>query len=175
VVRGCQDVLNQNHIVFFFGRHYHRICHQLNIYGKNTVDVFVTGNTTGAAWRTCARVEQHRTSLYITIDWFYASEMRSCRLWKRWSHMLLNSEQTSILCDNFCLFMICSDNDVEKFCWYCLICYAYMNINYTIFVDFIFSVKNIEYQTLVSFLSLTSIFQSLVLNVFKLTEVPKLW
>jgi hypothetical protein len=49
-----------------------------------------------------------------------------------------------------------------------------MNINYTIFVDFIFSVKNIEYQTLVSFLSLTSIFQSLVLNVFKLTEVPKL-
>ena len=30
--------------------------------------------------------------------------------------MLLNSEQTSILRDNFCLSMICSDNDVEKLC-----------------------------------------------------------
>jgi hypothetical protein len=28
---------------------------------------------------TCARVEQHPTCLYPTIDWFYASEMRSCR------------------------------------------------------------------------------------------------
>ena len=125
--------------VFFLGRHYHQICHQLNIYGMNTVDVLTTGNTTRAAWGTCARVEQHRTSLFPTIDWFYASEMRSYRWWKRWSHMLLNSEQTSILHDNFCLSMICSDNDVEKLCWYCFICNAYMNINYTIFVDFIFS------------------------------------
>jgi hypothetical protein len=28
--------------VFFLGRHYHRICHQLNIYGMNSVDVFTT-------------------------------------------------------------------------------------------------------------------------------------
>ena len=35
-------------------------------------------------------------------------------------------------------------------------------------------VKSIEHQTLVSFLLLTSMFQPLVLNVFKLTEVPKL-
>jgi transposase len=41
--------------------------------------------------------------------------------------------QTSILHDNFCLSMICSDNDVEKFCWYCLICCANMNLNYSIF------------------------------------------
>ena len=47
--------------------------------------------------------------------------------------------QTSILHDNFCLSMICSDNNVEKFCWYCFICYAHMNLNYTIFVDFFFS------------------------------------
>jgi hypothetical protein len=54
--------------------------------------------------------------------------------------------------------MICSDNDVEEFCWYCLIFYAHMNLNYTIFVVFfIFYVKNIELQTLVSFLLLTSI------------------
>jgi hypothetical protein len=49
------------------------------------------------------------------------------------------SPQASILHDNVCLFMICSDNDVEKFCWYCLICYAHINLNYTIcivsFVD----------------------------------------
>ena len=43
--------------------------------------------------------------------------------------------QTSLLHDNFCLSMICSDNDVEKFCWYCLICYAHMNLNYTMFVS----------------------------------------
>ena len=54
--------------------------------------------------------------------------------------------QTSILHDNFCL------------CWYCLICYAHMNLNYTIFVDvFSLHVNNIEHQTLVSFLLLTSI------------------
>ena len=27
---------------FFLCRHYHRICHQLNIYGMNSVDVFAT-------------------------------------------------------------------------------------------------------------------------------------
>ena len=37
-----------------------------------------------------------------------------------------------------------------------------MNLNYTIFVDFFLYVKNIEHQTLVSFLLLTSIY--LVLN-----------
>ena len=42
------------------------------------------------AWRTCARLEQHPTSLYPTIDWFYASEMRSCHCCKRWSRTLLN-------------------------------------------------------------------------------------
>jgi hypothetical protein len=43
------------------------------------------------------------------------------------------SEQTSILHDNFCLSMICSDNDVEKLCLYFLICNAHMNLNYTIY------------------------------------------
>jgi hypothetical protein len=49
------------------------------------------GSTTGAAWRICARVEQHATRLYPMIDWFYASEMRSCRSCQRWSHTFLNS------------------------------------------------------------------------------------
>ena len=77
--------------VFFLGRHFHRICHQLNIYGMYSAFVFTTRNTTWAAWRTCAWVEQHPTSLYPTIDWFYAYKMRSCRCCKKWSHTLLNS------------------------------------------------------------------------------------
>ena len=40
------------------------------------------------------------------------------------------------------------------------ICYTHMNLNYTIFVDFSY-VKNIEHQTLVSFLLLTSIYCNL--------------
>jgi hypothetical protein len=54
--------------------------------------------------------------------------------------------------------MICSDNDVEKLCRYSLICYSHMNPNYTIFVDFFLCVKNIEHQSLISFLLLTSIY-----------------
>jgi hypothetical protein len=108
--------------------------------------LILTGNTTGAAWPTCARVEQHPTSLYPTIDWFYASEMRSCHC-KRLSHTLLNSANLHTAWQF--LAMICFDNDVEKFCWYCLICYAHMNLNYTIFADLFLYVKHIEHQTLV--------------------------
>ena len=54
----------------------------------------------------------------------------------RSGHTRYWTPQTSILHDNFCLSMICSDNDDEKFCWYCLIGYVHMNLNYTIFVDF---------------------------------------
>ena len=158
--RVYQDFLNQNHIRVLLGRHYHRICHELNIYGMTSEDVFATskstGNTTGASWRICARVEQYHTSLYPKIDWFYASEMRSCRYCKRWSHTLLNSANLHTAWQY--LSMICSDNDIEKFCWYCLICYAYMNLNYTIFVDLFLYVKNIEHQILVSFLLLTCIY-----------------
>jgi hypothetical protein len=39
----------------------------------------------------------------------------------RSSHTRYWTPQTSILHDNFCLFMIFSDNDVGKCCWYCLI------------------------------------------------------
>jgi hypothetical protein len=57
----------------------------------------------------------------------------------RGGHTRYWTPQSSILHDNFCLSMICSDNDVEKMCWYCLICNAHMNLNYTIFFD-LFSV-----------------------------------
>ena len=67
------------------------ICHQLNIYGMNPVDVFVTVKIHRTHYRSClptyALVEQHPTSFY----WFYSSEMRRCCCCKRWSHTLLNS------------------------------------------------------------------------------------
>jgi hypothetical protein len=62
----------------------------------------------------------------------------------RGSHTRYWTPKTSILHDNFCLFMICSVNDVEKFCWYCLINYAHIILNYTIFVDLFLYVWNIE-------------------------------
>jgi hypothetical protein len=39
--------------VFFLGRHYHRICHQLNIYGMNSVDVFATVKIPRKHYRNC--------------------------------------------------------------------------------------------------------------------------
>jgi hypothetical protein len=57
----------------------------------------------------------------------------------RGGHTRYWTPQTFILNDNFCLFMTCSYNYVEKFCWYYFICYTHMNLNYTIFVDFFFS------------------------------------
>jgi hypothetical protein len=40
--------------VFFLDRHYHRICHQLNIYGMNSVDVFATVKIHRKHYRSCA-------------------------------------------------------------------------------------------------------------------------
>ena len=92
VARVCQDFLNQNHIRVLLGRHYHRICHQLNIYGMTSVDVFAIINIHRKHYRTCVtHLCTRGTNLYPAIDCFYASEMRSCRCCKRWSHTLLNS------------------------------------------------------------------------------------
>ena len=82
MARVCQDFLNQNHIrALPWPALYHRICHQLNIYRMNSVDVFAIVKIQQNHYRGCV------THL---IDWFYASEMRSCRCCKRWSHTLLN-------------------------------------------------------------------------------------
>ena len=51
VARVCQDFLNQNHILP--GRHYHLVCHQLNIYGMNSVDVFATVKIQRKHYRSC--------------------------------------------------------------------------------------------------------------------------
>ena len=39
--------------VFFLGRHYHRICHQLNIYGMNSVDMFSLVKIHRKHYRSC--------------------------------------------------------------------------------------------------------------------------
>jgi hypothetical protein len=39
--------------VFFLDRHYHRTCHQLNIYGMNSVDVFATVKIHWKHYRSC--------------------------------------------------------------------------------------------------------------------------
>ena len=53
VARVCRDFLNQNHFRVLPWQALSRICHQLNIYGLNSVDEFATvkstGNTTGVA------------------------------------------------------------------------------------------------------------------------------
>ena len=51
VARVCQDFLNQNHILL--GRHYHLVCHQLNINGMNSVDVFATVKIQRKHYRSC--------------------------------------------------------------------------------------------------------------------------
>ena len=39
--------------MFFLDRHYHQICHQLNVYGMNSVDVFDTVNIHRKHYRSC--------------------------------------------------------------------------------------------------------------------------
>ena len=39
--------------VFLLGRHYHRICQQLNMYGMNSVDVFTTVKIHQKHYRSC--------------------------------------------------------------------------------------------------------------------------
>ena len=92
-----------------------------------------TGKTIWAAWRTCAWVEQYPTSLYPTVDWLCPLEMWSCRcLQEVVTHLTDLHKPPYCMTISVCLW---SDNDVETFCWYCLICYAHMNLKYTIFVD----------------------------------------
>ena len=131
----CQEFLNQNQIrVSSWAalspdlspiKH---LCGELG--GRRARQSKSTGNTTGAAWRTCARVEPLIGSMRQRCEAVVAARSGHTRYW---------TLQTSILHDNFCLSMICSDNDIEKCCWYYLICYAHMNLNYTIFFQFDFS------------------------------------
>jgi hypothetical protein len=147
--------------VFFLGRHYHRICHQLNIYGMNSVDVFATVQINRKHYGSCVThlctsgTTSHKP---LSNDWLVicVRDAKLSLLQEVVTHVT-ELRKPFILHDNFCLSMICSDIDVDKFSWYYLIiCYAHMNFNYTIFVDFFSLCNKIEHQTLVLFLSLTS-------------------
>jgi hypothetical protein len=107
--------------VFFLGLHYHRICHQLNIYWMR--------QKLSCSMEVCGVQKRVSPPLAATT----ASHLRRIEPINRWikACWMLFYSCTS----GSCLSMICSDNDVEQFCWYCLSCYAHMNLNYTIFVD----------------------------------------
>jgi hypothetical protein len=189
--------------MFFLGRHYHRICHQLSIYGMNSVDMFATvkinrmGITNKAISTkflsiiirtnhghteiviqygglrssvTCVSTScsndsfappTHRTNQSLDKGlwdvvllvhkcvmsrsccsvsggfWRWRTRLPSAVVAARGGHTRYWTPQTSILHDNFYPSMICSDNDVEDFFWYCLICYAHNNLNYTICTSYL--------------------------------------
>ena len=156
VARVCQDFLNQNHICVLpwpalsldlspiehlwdeLGR---CVCHRQNL-PETLQELFD------------ALVHEWNNIPQAFIQRLIGSMHRRCEaaVAARGGHTRYWTPQTSILHDNFCLSMICSDSDVEKFCWYCLICYAHMNLNYTI----------------VSFLLLTSVFLNNSYNLFRI-------
>ena len=87
VACACQDFLNQNHI---------RVLPWLALSPDMSPIEELFDELSGRVRRRQNAPEalqelSDATSLYPTVDWFYASEMRSCRCCKRWSHTLLNS------------------------------------------------------------------------------------
>lgn len=83
--------------------------------------------------------------------------MQSCRFCREVVAHVTELHNPPICKTNLCLSMTCSDNNVEKLCWYCLICFAHININYTFLSIYLIFVQNIEYWLFVSSLLLTSI------------------
>ena len=116
--------------VFVLGRHYQRICHQLNVYGMNSVDVFATVKIHRKHYSSCVTHEWNNIPKAF-IQQLIGSMRRRCEavVTTRGGHTCYWTPQTSILHDNFCLSMICSNNDFEKCCWYFLICYDHINLN----------------------------------------------
>ena len=123
--------------VFFLGRHYHRICHQLNIYGMNSADLFATVKIHRKHLCKCGTAS-HK---HLSNDWLvlWVGDAKLSLLQKVVTHVAEIS-QTSLLHDTFCLSMICSDNDIEIL-WIFPYLFLHMNLNYTIFVDFFLYAK----------------------------------
>ena len=145
--------------VFFFGRYYHRICHQLNIYGMNLPPSKSTGSTTVAGWRNCTRFNWNNIQQDF-IQRLIGYMRRRCEavVAARGGHTRYWTPQTSILHYNFCLSMIVLIMMLRNFVDIALlVIYAHMNLN-TLFVHFFpLYKKHIKHQTLGSFLLLTSI------------------
>jgi hypothetical protein len=127
----CQDFLNQNHICVLpwpalsldlspIEHLWDELC--------STVDVFATVKIHRKHYRSCVThlctsVTTSHTPL--SNDWLVMRQRCEAVVAARGGHTRYWTPKTSILHDNFYLSMICSDNDVEKFWWYYLICYAH--------------------------------------------------
>ena len=56
----------------FHGRYYHRICHQLNIYGMNSIDVFATVSIQRKHYRSCVTHLRKSGTIFhkpLSTDW----------------------------------------------------------------------------------------------------------
>ena len=165
VARVCQDFLNQNQI---------RVLH----WPALSPDMSPIEHLWDGLGRRVRHVKIHRKHYRSCVTNLCTSGTTShTPLSNDWLVLCVGDAKLSLLkeviihvtelrkppyCMTISVSMICSDNDLEKFCWHCLTCYAHMNLNYTIFVDIFLYVKIIEHQILVTFLLLTSIY-----NVFK--------
>ena len=139
VARVCQYFLNQNHTRFLpwptLSPDQSTIAH---VYNELSRRVHHPQNPRETLQALRDAVYEWNNITKVFIQWLLGCMRRRCEavVAARGVHIRYWTPQTPILHDNFCLSMICSDNDVEKCCWYYLICYAHMNLKYTIFVDF---------------------------------------
>ena len=124
--------------VFFLGRHYHRIFHQLNIYGINSVDMFATVKIHRKHYRSCVThlcTSETTSHKPLSNDWLVlcVGDAKLSLLQEVVGHTRYWTPQTSILHDNFCLSIICWNLLILPY----LLC-PYESKLYD-FVDFFFS------------------------------------
>ena len=147
--------------VFFLGRHYHRICHQLNIYGINSVGVFATVKIHRKHYRSCVThlctsgTTSHKP---LSNDWLVlcVGDAKLSLMQEVVTHVTELSKpphcMTISVCPWFVLIMMLRNLLILSY----LLC-PYESTLYDSCRFFFLYVKNIEHQTLVSFLLLTSI------------------
>ena len=121
--------------VFFTGRQYHRICHQLNVYEMNSVDVVATVKIHRKHYSSCVThwctsgTRSHKPlSNYWLVLW--VGDAKLSLLQEVVTHVTELRKppycMTIYVCPWFVLIMML------RIVFDCLICYAYMNLNYTI-------------------------------------------
>ena len=139
VARVCQYFLNQNHTRFLpcsaISPNQSTIAH---VYDELSRRVHHPQNIRETLQALRDAVYEWNNITKVCIQWLFGCMRRRCEavVAARGVHTRYWTPQTHILHDNVSLSMICSDNDVETCCWYCLICYAHMNLKYTMFANF---------------------------------------
>jgi hypothetical protein len=125
VARVFQDFLNQNHIRVLPSP----IAPVWNELGRGVRHRQIPPET---LQKLCdALVHEWNNIQQACIQQLIGSMPRRCEavVAARGDHTRYWAPQTSILHDNICLSMVCSDNDVDNFCWYCIVCYVHINLN----------------------------------------------